>query len=182
VAALHVLFRCEQPPELRADTERSEESRGRPPDRHPLGAIRSLQSGGSGIERADALQALRLLQVVQLGDGKASLAAADSHESPVDGDEAALVAPAERTKQDGVHDAEDRGRGADAERQRDHRRGSEALRAPEAAQRETEIPKQLIHEVHSVRRAAIGSIRVARRAGMPLAASATTPSRAAIAT
>src|SRR5207248_6702192 len=32
VAALHVLFRCEQPPELRADTERSEESRGRPPD------------------------------------------------------------------------------------------------------------------------------------------------------
>jgi hypothetical protein len=69
-----------------------------------------------------------------------------------------------------VHDAEDRGVRADAERQRQERDGREARALGQPAQREPHVLEQCIHTVllraYSQRSATIGSTRVARRAGI----------------
>src|SRR5207247_54325 len=52
----------------------------------------------------------------------------------------------QRLKDDAIEDAEDRGRGADAERQREHRREREAGRAAQLTHPEAQILKQCVHE------------------------------------
>ena len=75
-----------------------------------------------------------------------------------------------RPQEDAVDDAEDRGVGADAERQRRHGDGGEAGVRGEAAQSVADVLQQCLH--HSLLSAVIGSTRDARRAGSHAAANA----------
>ena len=89
-----------------------------------------------------------------------------------------LLAPSQRPQQDGVDHAEDGGGGADAQRQRQDRRGGEAGRAEKTSNGEAQVPEHGFHG-HSARNAMAGSTRVARRAGSQLATTATETSSAA---
>ena len=92
-----------------------------------------------------------------------------------DPDQALLVAESERLQENRVDHTEDRGRRADAERQRQDRGDGKARRAAQAADGEAQVLDERLHG-HSALRAAIGSTRAARRAGRPLATTATTAS------
>ena len=181
VAPRQILFRAERSSQLRMHPERGEEPCRGACDGHPLRPFAALQRRRAGIDGPVAQKRLRVPQVVQFGHREPALAAPDSHEGPVHGDEAAFVVPAERPQQHAVDDAEDRGGRSDAERKRHHGGGGEAGSAEEAAGCKPEIAQDGVHRFpQSARSAAMGSIRVARSAGMPLAASATTASTAAI--
>ena len=63
-------------------------------------------------------------------------------------DEAIRVAIRQRAEEHGVHDAEDRGVGADAEREGEHRDGGEALVATHVAQAVPDVADQTLERGH----------------------------------
>src|ERR1700751_5471533 len=83
----------------------------------------------------------------------------------------------QRVEQHRVHDGEDGGVGADAKRQRENRNRGEAWRPAQLAQSVAKILGYLRHNYYSVRRACIGSIEAARRAGKYVASKTTASSR-----
>src|SRR5439155_15051861 len=78
----------------------------------------------------------------------------------------------ERAEQHRIHHTEDRGRGADAEPERQHHGGRERRALAEGASREAETLEKGVHN-YSARSAGTGSRRAARRAGPRLAGTAT---------
>src|SRR5689334_7953578 len=62
---------------------------------------------------------------------------------PIDEDEAAGVADRECVEDHLIHERIDGGRGADTERERQERRGAEAWRADERAQREAQVVEEI---------------------------------------
>ena len=72
-----------------------------------------------------------------------------------DADEALGRRVGKRREQNAVHQAEDRGVGADAERQREHGDGREARAAPQHARAEAQVLREGVE--HAVRRARRGS-------------------------
>ena len=114
--------------------EQPEEIGGHPPRPKLFGKRSAGEVHDTGVERRDVAKHLRLLAVVHELGGRA--AAVDAlrrsrlqHHQPVG------VGKRHRLEEDGVDDREDRGVGADAERQRRHRRGGEAPALPEHPQR-----------------------------------------------
>src|SRR5205085_9857382 len=95
-------------------------------------------------------------------------------------DQAALFAPAQRPEQHRMHHAEDGGGGADAEGEREDGRDGEAGGPGQSPEGESQVAKKGFHG-HSARRADMGSMRAARRAGVALAATAVRTSRPAMA-
>ena len=113
-----------------------------------------------------------------------SATSADSERAagfPFEEHEALGFPDGERFQQNGVQDAEQSGVGADAERERGHRHGREAGVLAQPADRVTDVLDHGAHRFHSARRARIGSIDAARRAGIQQASAAQPASRSATA-
>ena len=96
--------------------------------------------GREVAERADGGDAR--LDVVDFRHRERHVLGADAGRALADVDQAIFVAIDERTQQHAADDAEDRGVGADAERERHHDGGGETLRAPERAQRDAHVPPE----------------------------------------
>ena len=79
------------------------------------------------------------LEVVDLGHRERRVRDADARRALADVDQAILAAIDERPQQHAADDAEDRGVGADAERQRHDNRGGESLGASERAQADAHV-------------------------------------------
>ena len=82
------------------------------------------------------------LDVVDLRHRERHVLGADSRSALADVDQAIFVAIDERTEQHAADDAEDRGVGADAERERHHDGGGQALGTQERAQGEPDVPSK----------------------------------------
>ncbi len=87
----------------------------------------------------------RLLQVAQLGHGEVSVLDLDPGRALADVDQPILVAVDERPQQDTADDAEDRGVGADAERERDDHGEGQTLDPGQRTKRELEVGEIEIH-------------------------------------
>ncbi len=81
----------------------------------------------------------RLLQVAQLRHGEVSVLDLDPGRALADVDQPILVAVDERPQQDTADDAEDRGVGADAERERDDHGEGQTLDPGQRTKRELEV-------------------------------------------
>ena len=87
-----------------------------------------------GADRRDAR-----LEVSISGTENVVFVGAEAGRALADVDQAILAAIDERPQQHAAHDAEDRGVGADAERQRDHDGGGQPLRAQQRAQADAHV-------------------------------------------
>ena len=96
--------------------------------------------GGEVAERADGGDAR--LEVVDFGHRERRVLGADARRALADVDQAIFVAIDQRTEEHAADDAEDRGVGADAERERHHDGGGQALGAQERAQGEPHVPSK----------------------------------------
>ena len=80
-----------------------------------------------------------LADVFDLGDRERHAVDAESRRALADIDQPLFAAIDERAQQHAADDAEDRGVGADAERQRDHDGGGKSLRAQQRAQADAHV-------------------------------------------
>ena len=82
------------------------------------------------------------LDVVDLRHRERHVLCADSRSALADVDQAIFVAIDQGAQQHAADDAEDRGVGADAERERHHDGDAETLRTPQRAQRDSHVPPE----------------------------------------
>ena len=110
-------------------------------------------------ERADGGDAR--LDVVDFRHGERRVLGADARRALTDVDQAIFVAIDERAEEHAADDAEDRGVGADAEGERHHDGGGQALGAQKSAQGEPDVPDEGLGRVDPAR-APDASHRIAR--------------------
>jgi hypothetical protein len=104
-------------------------------------------------ERADRLHPFA--KVLNLGHREDGVVDVDARRALTDVDQPVLIAVDERLEQHSAYDAEDRGVGADAERQRQHDRDRQPLDSPERAERHPKIGHEISHGERSFARWAL---------------------------
>ncbi len=157
VGARLLLLRAERPAEDRSLPERRERPRRDLPPVDALGLAHGVRRPAHGAEdevlpvvAGDGLEDRALVaQVLEVRHGEAHLRdllrpLGEEHEAPG-------LRVRQGPQQDGVHHAEDRGVGADAERERGHGDDGEAGRAPQRAHREANVPPEVVHRLTSSR-------------------------------
>ena len=89
-----------------------------------------------------AIVVARALEVVDLGHRERRVLGAEARRALADVDQPILVAIDERAQQHAADDAEDRGVGADAERERHHDGGGQPPGAPQRAQADAHVLRE----------------------------------------
>ena len=139
-----IVLRVQQAAEHRAKAhhveERSADDAGLHHARLAAEADHREVDGGEVAEGADGRDAR--LEVVDFRHRERHVLGADARRALADVDQAIFVAIDERAEQHAADDAEDRGVGADAERERDDDGGGQALGAQQRAQGEPDVACQ----------------------------------------
>ena len=94
--------------------------------------------------RRDVLEDSRAREVLDLGIGHADVLGADARKVGLDADELLRPRIGQRVKQRRIDDAEDRGRGSDAERDRQNRDRGEARRLAQHPQRVARVLNEVV--------------------------------------
>ncbi len=163
-----ILLRQERAPLCRAHAEQRKDGGRHLRDRDALGIARHAGHLAlpDPVDAEIGEGALHLAQIEEVRGRDAEARDARLGDDLVDRHQPPGIPVPERTQQHGVDEAEDDARGADAERERQHRDAGEHRRLDERAQRVTEIDAQRSHMVFSSQGDAVAALPRALVVGM----------------